>query len=212
METKTLDSGKEKVDLLCKALIDEAIEPAKKQAKTIVDEAEEQARKRLHEAEQQANSFMAEARAKIESERKLFKTSLEQAARQSLEKLRQDIEERFFSVELQELIQKDSSQPDIVAKLIQAIISHIDKEGLSSDLSAVIARETSPERVNELLTEKFVGKLRQGGVQVGDFRGGATVILNDKRMTLDMTDDTLKELMTGFLKESFRELFFAKGS
>lgn len=210
MATKTLDSGQEKVEMLCNALIEEALEPAKKQAESIIAQAEEQARKKLQEAEEQAKVFMEEALAKIETERALFHTSIKQAAKLSVQELRQAIEERIFSHELQSAVNSQSSKPDVIAKILHALIQNLEKEGIRANLSAVIPKSVKPDEVNALLKDELVKHLREKGVKIGHFHGGAQVVLNDQRITVDVTDETLKELITGYIKESFREYFFPK--
>ena len=89
---KTLDKGQDKIQKICNVLRQETIEPAQKQAETIVAEAKERAHKIQVEAEKEAEKLHEDARAAIEKEKNVFDSSLSQAVKQSLETLRQEVE------------------------------------------------------------------------------------------------------------------------
>ena len=206
---KTLDKGGEKIQKICQALREETIEPAREQAESILAEAHAERERIIRQAELDAKSVLQQARKQIEQERKVFDTSLGQAARQSVEQLKQEIEQQLFNTELQELVDKAATSPQVVAKLIEAIVGALQKDGLGADLSALVPKSVKAEEVNNLLAEGILKKLRTGTVQVGSFAGGAQVKLNGKQMTLDISDVAISELLTGFLREDFRKLFFA---
>lgn len=206
---KTLEKGQEKIKKICEALRDETLEPAKKEAEEIIRQAQNQADSILTEAQKAAAKLHAEAKSAIEQEQNVFYSSLSQAVKQSLEVLRQSIENKFFNENLLSLIEKNTADPQHVANLINAIIKALEKEGLAANLTALIPKTISPRQVNELLLQDALKKLRENSVEIGDFKGGAKVKVNDKRMTIDISEEALKELLANYVvRKDFRKLMF----
>lgn len=209
---KTLDKGQDKIKKICEVLREETLEPAKKQGEQIVQEAHKKAEKLLAEAQQAAAKLHEQAKAEIEQIKSAFEASLAQAAKQSLEMLKQAIETRFFNQNLSKLIDSRASSPDVIAALINAIVQALKKEGTAANLTALIPKEVDPQQVIQLLLEDVVKTLKQGSVEVGTFNGGAQVKLKDKNMTIDITDYALKDLLTSHIvRKEFRKLFFESG-
>ncbi|MBS4167480.1 V-type ATP synthase subunit E [Parachlamydia sp. AcF125] len=203
-----LEKGQDKIQKICDTLRRETLEPARQEAQKIITEAHAKAAKIIKEAEQQAVALHEQARKSIEQERHIFQSSLEQAARQGLESLRQSIEHKLFNEELERVLEKQTADPQLVVKVVNAVVEAVQKEGISSNLSVAISKQVSPEQVNALLLENVKNKLNEKGVVVGDFAGGAEIKLHGKRFTIDMTDQTLKELLARHARKDFRQLIF----
>lgn len=207
---RTLEKGQEKINKICTILREETLEPAKQQAKEIVQEGQKQAEEIIREAQKNAELLMASAREAIEQERNVFNFSLQQAAKQGLETLRQDIENNFFSKQLQTLIEKDGANPDLIAKLLNAIIQALEKEGLSADLSALVPKTISPNEINTMLMKDVLNALKDKSVTVGKFAAGVQVKINNKQMTFDISDEALKDLLSNHIvRKDFRKMIFA---
>ncbi len=207
---KTLDKGQDKIKKICEALKNETLEPAKKQAEQIIEEARAQAAQIIADAKKQTEKLHLASKAELEQERKVFQLSLVQAAKQGLEALKQSIEHSLFNEELHSLLEKHMADPNVISKLISAIIHAIEKEGLATDLVALIPHTVPPKEVNRLLAEQFLKKLKGQSVTLGDFAGGAQVKLEGKKITVDISDTALQELLTQYLRKDFRKLIFAK--
>lgn len=205
---KTLDKGEDKIQKICDALRFETLEPAQVEAKKILEDAKSRAEQVIAEAREETKKILDHARKVVEKERNVFHSSLEQASKQSLEELRQAIEENLFRKELQELVDKPTQDPKVIADLITAIIEGIEKEGIKTDLAAIVTQTIKPEQVNALLLEGIVKKLKGGGVTLGEFSGGAQVKLLDKKMTIDITDQYLQDLLSRYIRKDFRKLIF----
>lgn len=203
------DSKEDKIKQICESLRKETLEPAKLEAQGVVDEAKEKAAQIIAEAEAQAERLLLNARKAIEQERHVFHSSLEQAARQSLESLRQSIEEKLFNEEVEVLIREAGSKPHVISDLIKAIVHAIEKEGLDVDLQAVIPKSVSPEAVSGLLGEHVMKRLQGNALTVGSFHGGVQIKLVDKKLTIDITDSTIKELISDYARKDFRKMIFA---
>jgi V/A-type H+-transporting ATPase subunit E len=205
---KTLEQGPNKIKKICDTLKAEAIEPAKKTAEKIIEEANDRAHETIKNGEKEVERLLREARALIEQERKVFQSSMQQAARLSIEALRQEIEEHVFSKELKNLVDQTSSDSSLVARLIEAVIQAIEKEGINANLTAIVPKTVNAKEVNQLLGEKILAKLKEKAVVLGDFAGGAKIKLHDKKITVDISDKALVDLFAGYAP-SFRKFFFA---
>lgn len=206
---KSLEKGQDKIQKICDKLRKETIEPAKVDAKNIIEEAKKEAEKLVAEAEQHVQMLIKQARGQIEQERNVFHSSLQQAAKQALEALRQEIEQKFFNEELQAILEKELANPTLIADLINGLVTAIEKEGISTDLSVSIPRHVSAEDVSHLLLEGVRKKLKNKPMEVGHFAGGVQVKLHGKKMTIDFTDQSLKELLANYARKDFRQMIFS---
>ncbi len=206
---KSLDKGQDKIKRICDELRHETLEPARLEAEKIIAEAIERAEQILSEAKKNARELMDEGRSAIEQERNVFHSSLTQASEQTLEALRQKIEHKFFSKYIHDLVVNVSSAPQVIAQLLKAMIQNIEKEGLSKDFSAVIPKTSSAEEIAKSLIEEVYTKLENHPLLIGNFEGGAQVKLQDKKITLVLTDKELTEFLKLYIRKDFRKLIFA---
>lgn len=205
---KTLEKGKDKIKHICEVLKKETLEPAKEEAEKIINEAKERAEQILLEAKKLAKKTIDEARLVIEQERNVFHSSLSQASKQSLEALKQAIEQKLFNNTIEELVIKESSAASVVAKLINAIVEGIEQEGVSKDFVVYVSKNTSPEEVAQGLTEHVLNALKAHPIQVGTFAGGVQVKLLDKKLALVITDKEIAEFLKHYARKDFREFIF----
>lgn len=205
---KTLEKGKDKVREICDALRRETMEPAQQEAKQIITDAKAERDRIVQHAEREAEGVLEAARVQIEKERQVFKSSMEQASKQALEALRQSIEHELFHPAVIEAVDKRMADPEIIAKLIQAIVKSVENEGLNTDISALVPKTVSAEKVNAALAKDVLDKLKEGAVKVGDFSGGTQVKLIDKKMTIDISSKALVDLLVRYIRDDFRQLFF----
>jgi V/A-type H+-transporting ATPase subunit E len=204
---KTLEKGGEKIQKICEALRNETLEPAKGDAKKIIEDAQAERERIIRQAEQEAKALIAQTRKQLEQERRVFDTSLGQAAKQGVESLKQNIEHQLFNQQLAEMVEKSTASPQAIASLLDGIVTALKKDGLDADLEALVAKHVNPSEVNALLAQGILEKLKSG-ICVGDFSGGAQVRVKDKRITIDISDQAIGELLSGYLREDFRKLFF----
>lgn len=205
---KTLEKGQDKIQKICDALRKETLEPALQEAEKIIVEARKQAEKIIETAHEHAKVILNEGRAKIEQERQVFNSSLVQASKQSMEILRQDIEAKLFNDQLHQIIVKQTADPNVLARLIDAIVKSIEKDGIKTDISVLIPETVSTQAVNQLIAKTTLEKLKEKSVGLGSFDGGIQVRLTDRGITLDLTDSALQELLTTYMRKDFRKFFF----
>ena len=205
---KTLDTDQDKIKKICEVLRKDTLEPAEIEALKILEEAKSEAKSIILAAEDEAEKIVKRAQSEMEQERSVFKSSLAQAAKQGIEQIRQEIQAKLFNPELEKLIVKDTASPKVIASIIESITKAIEKQGLGGDLLLAIPKDISPQFVTALLHEAVLQRLKSESVELGAFKGGAKVRLIDKKMTLEMTDETLRELIASFISKDFRKFIF----
>lgn len=205
---ETLEQGKQKLVEICDLLKKDTLEPAQKEAASIVDAAKTESQKIIDQANEQAKGILDEVGKKIEQERVLFNTSLDVASKQTFDKLREEVEDKLFHQELGHLVQQISHDPETVARLVNVIIEVIEREGLNGNISLGLAKSIKPEEISKFLIKEVSTKLSKKEIPVEAISGGAVVCLKDKQISVDISDESLKELLGSYLRSSFREILF----
>ncbi|MBS4163579.1 V-type proton ATPase subunit E [Candidatus Protochlamydia amoebophila] len=207
---KSLEQGQEKIQRICDKIRHQTIEPAQEEARKIIEAAHLRAKEIISNAEQYAEQYIKQAKGQIEQERNVFHSSLQQASKQTIESLKQEIEYHLFNEELQSVLEKQLSDPKLIAELINGIVKAIDRDGLNTDLTAVIPRAVSADDVSALLLDGVRKKLKRKPLEIGQFAGGAQIKLHGKKMTVDLSDQTIKELLANYVRKDFRQLIFSQ--
>ncbi len=205
---KGLDSGKNKIQKICDALRSETLEPAKQEAREIIENAHLQAADLMREAKEKMQGMLEATEQEIEQKRKTFQSSLQLACRQEIEWLKQKIEGKIFFQGLSDYIVKEMADPQLIAKLIDSSIKLLQDRGIEEDISVVIPQTISPRAINCLLVKSFLERLHEQSVVLGDFDGGIQIKLRDRQITIDISDRVVRELIANFIRKDFRDLIF----
>lgn len=206
---KGLETGKEKIQKICDAIRTETLEPAKQEASELIENAHLQAAEILKNAEKSAAELIKKAKEQIEEKEKIFQSSLQLAARQGVEVLKQKIEEKLFDQTLDDLVRSQTNEPKLVAHIIDSFMKEMIEKGVDEDFVAIIPKEVSPRDINLLLAKEILEKLQGRSVVVGDFDGGAQIQIKDKHLTIDVSDTTVKELIARYIHRDFREMIYS---
>ncbi len=204
---KTIDQGTQKIQKICELLKKESIEPAKKESEALIVEAHEKAQDIIKAAEKQAAELIEQAKQAMDQERIIFQSTLVQAARLSIESLKQEIEQKIFKQPLAQLVKEEMSRPQVMAKLIDVIVSAIDKEGLNADLAVTISEKVVPEEITTLLNAHTLELLKDKPLLIGDFASGIKIKLLNKNITIDMSGQAVMELLASYAPQ-FRKTIF----
>jgi V/A-type H+/Na+-transporting ATPase subunit E len=207
---KATETGKDKVKKICEVLRKETLEPAERESAELMNRARQEAEAIIHKARKEAEELRADARKEIERKKAVFEASLKQACQQTLEALRQTIMEKLFQQEVGKFVSQSLQEPKVAARLIEAVINAIEKEGIESELSAYIAASVPADEVNRLIAPKVLQRLREKGVLVGTFAGGVEIKLDKENLTLDLSEEALKELVVNYTRKDFRSVLFGK--
>lgn len=203
-----METGKEKVDRICQLLKEETLKPAQEEAKEIIEAAKLKAKELVSGAESKKKQVLADLDKEIEQKQKIFESSLNLSCKNAYHKVRESIEKNLFSEELQKLVQEKLSEKKVTLDFVTAVIHAIEKEGLSADLEVVIPKMVDREGLVKELVARFKDKLQKEKVIDQDFAAGVKVKMVDQKVTIDLSDDALKELLASFLQKDFRQIVF----
>lgn len=196
MATQSLETGQDKIQKISDLLRKETLEPAEEEATRILNEARAEAHRVIEKAEKEADALESATKERIAKERAVFRSSMEQGARQAVEMLRQEIETRLFDEELGKAIAGASSDPKVIEKLIEALASTVEREGL--DATIVVGKD-----VVDLLSDRT-----RALVEPGLFVGGVQLQLKEQQITVDVSDQALREMIARYVRKDFRKLLF----
>jgi V/A-type H+/Na+-transporting ATPase subunit E len=205
---KALETGKDKIQRICDALRHETLTPAKQEAAELVENAHLQAAQIMREAQEQAQQLLTQADQEVDQKRKAFQSALQLAARQGIEHLKQKIEQQLLFQELSEMVIAQLSDPKWIAELINSFMASLEEKGIEEDLLILIPRTIPSRAINGLLVRQFLDRLEKQTVSVGDFSGGVQIKLRDRKITIDISDSAVKELIASYIRSDFRELVF----
>ncbi len=205
---KGLETGKDKIQKICDTLRKETLEPAKQEAREIVENAHMQASQVVSEAKEKAEQILREARLEMEEKKRVFGASLSLACRQGIEQLKQKIEKDLFNPELAALVAKEMADPKTIANLLNHFIKSMEEKGLDEDVSVLIPKEISPRAINELLSAKVLEKLKNKLTAAPEIGGGVQIQLKDRKITIDISDTFVRELIAQYIRKDLRDLVF----
>lgn len=203
-----METGKEKVDRICELLKEETIKPAQEEAKKLLNEARQRADQVLKDALNQKAQILKDADIELDKKKKIFDSSLALASKNTLETLKQSIEKNLFSEEINRLVMEKSSDETVISDFIRVVTESIEKEGLGANIEVAIPKGVSKEKLMQLLAAKVRVKFESKQVLEEGFAGGAKIKLLDHRMTIDLSDQALKELLVNFLQKDYRQIIF----
>lgn len=205
---KGLETGKDKIQKICDALKKETLEPAKQEAREIIENSHIQASAIVEEAKTKCKSMMEVAEKEIEEKKRVFHASLNLACRQGIEQLKQRIEKDLFNVELSELIVNEMRDPNVIASLLNSFMKSMEEKGIEEDFAASIPEKISPRAINDLLASKVLERLENQTVVASDIQGGVKIQLKDREITIDISDAVVRELIAQYIRRDLRDLVF----
>ena len=198
----------QRIQAICEKIRYETLDPAKEQANAILEQAKKERELILEQARHDAETMKKETRALLQEENQVFQSSLAQSCKQTVEHLMQRIEESLFNPALETWIQEQMGDAASYAKLIDVLISAIQKEGTQTNISVLIPKSFSADVINAQLSQKVLQSLKGGSVEIADIKGGLKVHLIEKKMTLDLSQETLREIISSLIRKDFRKIFF----
>ncbi len=186
-----LSKGKEEGELL--------LAKAHKQADEIVAEARAEAASIVEAAEKDAASLKAKA-----------ESDIRMAASQSLQTAKKSIEDLLLGSLVSGKVSETLSDPEFIKKIISAVADKFNAEqtcDLSLVLPASLQSELEPWVKDSL--QKTLGK----GVQAQfskKLTGGFTIGPKDGSWYVSLSDETFRELITGYIRPVTRKILFGQ--
>ncbi|MES2199304.1 MAG: V-type ATP synthase subunit E [Chlamydiota bacterium] len=205
---KEMDTGREKVKKICDVLRRETLEPAKQEADEIIRLAKLQAAEIVKSAKADAEKSNVEALKEIERQRVVFTTSLHQAGKQAIEALKNEIESKLFNPALSQMFDRSLAETKVVLDLVEAVVVALKKDGIDANLDICIPPAVSVKDINSQLIQHVGENLKSCTVSLGTMQGGITVRLGKENITIDITDQALKEWVSKYVRQDFRKILF----
>ncbi len=205
---KGLETGKDKIQKICDALKKETLEPAKQEAREIIENAHMQAAEIVSEAKTKASSMLQEAEKEMEEKRRVVQAALNLACKQGIEQLKQKIEKELFNQELVHLVKEEMTEPKVIAHLLNSFLKAMEERGIEEEFVAQIPKGITPRSINELLAARVLERLKNRTVVASDIAGGVQIQLEGKKITVDLSDAAVRELIAQYIRRDLRDLVF----
>ncbi len=205
---KNLETGKDKIQKICDAIRKETLEPVKQEAREIIENARLQAADIIRDAENKTAAMIVTADAEINEKKRLFESSLNLSCRQGIEMLKQKIEQELFNKELNDLVAKETASPHLIVQLIESFMRSLEEQGIEEDFEVFIPKEITARSINALLGQSILDRLKNKSVELGDFHGGVQIKMRGRQITIDISDEVVRELIAAYIRRDFRDLIF----
>ena len=187
----------------------EGVEQGQREAEALGDQARQQAQQLIQEAQQQAEKIISDAQAEAENIMSRSRTELELAARDAALKLRESLQKALQAVLASPVAEQLSDK-----KFLQALLSDIVTQYVQADVKSQgsVKLNLAPE-LRSQLGDWSLAKLRQAAqdpdaeVDVRDALRQGGFEVNISGATVEVTQDSVLELMHELVGPSLRELF-----
>lgn len=201
-------TGDERLAAICQMIRNETLDPAKEEAEEIKHAAERDAARIRAEAKQHAEQMLHDARSLLREEREAFDASLEQASRQVLGLVKEKIEKALFNPALDHFLATEFSDVKKTASLLDLLIKQLQSEGLSGDLAIWLGKHLNTQEIIDTLGQETVKRISKEAISVGDFGQGIILKITNRHLCIEITPESLKEMMSAFLRPDFRAFLF----
>ncbi|WP_375593146.1 hypothetical protein ABWI00_13900 [Algihabitans albus] len=209
------------VDELIAKLREEGVAAGRAEAERIVADARAEAAQILDKASGEARSRLETARREADAYRAAGEEALKTAVRDTVLTMKADLMERF-STDVKRLVSQQIGDPEILQKMVLEIAGRArDRADIEDDDAlevvlpeAVIGLEdlrNNPEELGQGRLTKLVlgltGEMLRKGVTFSaseDGAAGIRVKVEDKSVTLDLTDEAVAALLLQHLQPRFR--------
>jgi V/A-type H+-transporting ATPase subunit E len=194
----------EEIKNLIEKIQEEGIKAAEDKAKEIELEAKRKAEEILKKAQTEAEKILSEASEKVSRLEQSAKISINQAGRDLILSLKEEID-----VMLQRLIQSSISQalsPQEMAKILVDLIKKLgshDKEDV-----LVLLKKDDLEKLQKEYLDRIKEETKKGIIlrPSQDITGGFIISFDSGKSHFDFTDKALTEYLGSFIKPHLREI------
>ena len=199
-----------KLDQLCRKLKDKTLEPALGEAQKIKDEAQLFAKSLIDQAHKERSQIIESAQAELDRQKKAFESALETAKGQVVSALQQEIETAVFNPEIKTLVVQELKDEKLLKKIIDALIVSSKESSEKGELlrDLMLSQGLSEETVAKVVSKKVLETLKGKVIQLPSIQGGAKLSIEEKNLTLDLSDEAIEELLFSYMRKEFRDLVF----
>lgn len=183
----------------------EGVEAAEEKARHIEAEARSKADALLKEARAEAERLMAQAQDKCAGLKKSAQIDLQQAARDLLLFLRQEISAMLERIVVERV--REALSPEELARIIRGLIKECAERG-EGELCVALSPEDA-KKLQDIFLAELKDKIRQGIVlkSSAEISGGFIISYDAGRSHYDFTDRAIASYIGTYLKPRLAELF-----
>lgn len=203
---KHLDTGSEKIKKICDAIRHETLEPAKQQARAIIEQASDQAATIIQDARNQADSILEAAKKQHEKERQIFESSMVHSSNLFKERLKQEIENNFLSPSLEKIASSIFNDAKMTAQIVSAIVEGWNKQSGSGDLATLISQGINKEDFIKSLSADV--KARMIKIEAQEAIKGVVLKSQGENLRIEISQNQLVEALMNALRQDFRKFFY----
>lgn len=203
---KHLDTGSEKIKKICDAIRHETLEPAKQQARAIVEQASDGAATIIQDARNQADVILENAKKQYEKEKQIFEASMIHSSKLFKEKLKQEIESMFLSPSLDKVTASIFNDPKMTAQVVNAIVEGWNKQSVGSDLVAIISQGINKEEFAKSLASDV--KSRMMKIEAQSTIPGVIIKSQGENLRIEISQSQLTDALMNSLRQDFRKFFY----
>lgn len=205
---KTADTAQSRLSKICEHLTEDVLVKAHEKGAFLIEEAQAKADAIIAAAEQKAKDKLADCETQLEAKRKNFESSM----RLALEKMRADMEYRLvhsiFKDHLYPAFQKALSLDDLMVHAIKELLGAFGSCRHHSDLQVTIHEKLSLDRIANALAASAFAKDGRYEIKTTDRELGIVLCFKKEHLTVELTQESLKALLSPYLQDELRRLFF----
>lgn len=182
------------------------LDPAEQEKKNILAEAREESSRIIEEARKEAEKIVAEAKEHAEREKNSLHSALRIASKQAIDTLKLALEKSVLKQLVAEPVSGVISSEEVVKSFIAEVIKTTAGQSVEIMISDDLKNKISDYVKNEIVA-KSSSKI---ALSAENIPSGFAVVLSDKQLMLDFTEESLIELLSGFIRSELREYLFEK--
>jgi V/A-type H+-transporting ATPase subunit E len=204
----------EKLQDLIETLKKQGVESGEKAGQEIIDSARKQAENILAQARTEATSIVAQAKEENEKQMKRLQSSMEIAASQFVNSLKEVIEENLLTIPLKRELTGMLSDPGFMKNLITRFVETYATSPQRDEIQLLLP-ESAQEQLTGFAMELMAQHYGQGkdgdqlvlNLEAQDVKFGFQVNTKDGHVRLDFSDEAFLSLFLRFLSPKFRDFF-----
>lgn len=203
---KHLDTGSDKIKKICDAIRHETLEPAKQQARVIVEQASDQAALILQDARNQADAMLDNAKKQHEKDKQIFEASMQHASKLFKEKLKIELEQHFLSQAIHKISSDLFHSSELSAQVVSALVEGYSNKALNGDFIAMISHHLDKEKFVKALSSEVKRKIAQ--VQHSNITSGVVLKSEGDNLRIDIDEKQLSDALMQVVRSDFRKYFY----
>lgn len=100
------------------------------------------------------------------------------------------------------------ADPKMIANLLNSFMKSMEEKGIEEDVVVLIPKGVSPRSITSLLADRVLKHLEKESLVVSDFDGGLQIKMKEHKITIDITDAVVRELIAQYIRRDLRDLVF----